>query len=170
MTKFRANDVDDFMDNAGKKYGDGDLGDTDAKTASKYGGFKDGKLQKLVFTCDVTVDYAEPGSGKADAANKDAIDNVADIAKAHELKHKAGYEKAFKDWDQKTVAKKLMDQTFKSKGEADKAVKDALDDLNGALKKACLELHKKEGIVEVSHQADGSIKIVTKAAGAAGCA
>lgn len=169
MTKFAADNVDDFMDKANAKYGGGDLGDTDAKTGSKYGGFKDGKIQKLVFTCDVSVDYAEPGSGKPDAANKKAIDDIADIAKAHELKHKAGYEKAFKDWNQAAVAKKLMDQTFKSKGDADKAIKAALDDLGDKLKDACLDLHKKEGIVDLTHQADGSIKIVTKPAGAAGC-
>jgi hypothetical protein len=169
MTKFPAKDVDDFMDNANKKYGGGDLGDTDANTSFKYGAFKDGKIQKLVFTCDVTVDYAEVGSGSPDAANKKAIDDVADIAKAHELKHKAGYEKAFKDWNQAAVAKKLMDQSFKSKGDAEKAMKAALADLDDALNKACLELHKKEGIVDVTHEADGSIKIVTKPAGAAGC-
>ena len=142
MTKFPANDVDSFMDKANAKYGGGDLGDTDAKTAYKLGGFKDGKIQKLVFTCDVSVDYAEPGSGKPDAANKKAIDDVADIAKAHELKHKAGYEKAFKDWDQKSVVKKLMDQDFKSKGEAEKAIKDALDDLDDKLKDACTRIQR----------------------------
>lgn len=169
MTKFAADTVEDFMDAANTKFGGDDLGSTDVKQSFKYGGFKDGKLLKVEFLCPIDVDYAEVGSGKPDDENKKAIADVAAIAKSHELKHKAGYEKAFKDWDAKKVAKGLMDKTFKSKSEAEKALKDALDDLSKELLKACLDLHKKEGIVEVTKRADGTHKIVQKPAGATGC-
>ncbi len=169
MTKFSGDTVEDFMDAANAKYGGGDLGETTVKPSFKYGGFKDGKLLKVEFSCPVDVDFAEPGSGKPDDENKTSIAEIAAIAKAHELKHKAGYEKAFKDWDAKKVAKDLMDKTYKSKADAEKALKEALADLSKELLNACLDLHKKEGIVDVTKLADGSHKIVQKPAGAAGC-
>lgn len=169
MTKFNADTVFEFMDKANKKYGGDDLGSTEATPSFKYGSFKDGKLGKLEFSCDIDLDFAEFGSGKPDDNNKKAIADVCDIAEEHEKKHKAGYEKAFKDFDPKGTAKDLMEKTFKSKSEADKAVADAFKDLKKALKDACLDLHKKEGIVSVAEQKDGSFKITTKPAGASGC-
>jgi hypothetical protein len=109
------------------------------------------------------------GSGKPDPANKKAIAGVAAIAKAHELKHQQGYEKAFKDWKPTKVAKDLMDRTFDSKSDAEDAMKAALEDLQAELLPACLELHKKEGIVTTIPQNDASIKVKTSPAGAAGC-
>ena len=126
-------------------------------------------MAKLSFTCTVTLDYAEVGGGKPDQANKDAIAKVAEMAKDHEEKHKAGYEAAFKKWNADKVAKDLMAKTYKDQKEAQKAVKDAVADLDKVLLDACLELHKKEGVIEFTHQANGSIDVTMKAAGAAGC-
>ncbi|HVY16396.1 MAG TPA: hypothetical protein VHB27_14315 [Rhodopila sp.] len=169
MTKISADTVEDFMDKANAKFGGSNLGETDAKPSFKYGSFKDGKVLKLEISCPIDLDYAEMGSGKPDDEGKKAIAAVADIAKAHELSHKAGYEKAFKDFDAKKTAKDIMDKTFKNKGEADKAIHQAFSELKKALLDACLALHKKEGIVEVTKQANGSYKIVQKPAGATGC-
>ena len=169
MTTFNADSVADFMAKANQKYGGQDLGDTEAKPSFKYGGFKDGKIAKLEFSCPIEMDYAEFGSGKPDENNKKAIKKVAGIAAAHEKRHKEGYEKAFKDFDPKETASDLMGKTFKTKSDADKAIKDSFKTLQKALLDACLDLHKKEGVVDVDQQADGTFKITEKAAGATGC-
>ena len=169
MSKISGDSAKEFTDNANKKFGDGDLGTTDYETAYKLGGFKDGKILKLEFTCTITMDYAEVGSGKPDANNKKAIAKIADIAEAHEKRHKAGYEKAFKEFDAKKTAAALMEETYKSRADAEKAIKDAFNDLEKALNDACLNLHKKEGLIDVVAQADGSFKIIERAAGAQGC-
>ena len=94
-----------------------------------------------------------------------AIAEIAALTKQHELNHKATYQKAFDDWDPKEVAKKLMEQTFASKSEADKAGAAQLKDLDAELLKACLNLHSKEGIIEISQV----ITVKSKPAGASGC-
>jgi hypothetical protein len=169
MTKISADSLEDFINNAQRRYGAGELGETKADPAYKYGGFKDGKVIKLEFTCPVTTDYAEPGSGKPDPDNRKAIADMADLVEAHEKEHKAGYEKAFKDWDPKGTAADLMKQTFKTRGDAEKAMKKALDDLKDTLHDACLALHKKGGTFDVKYENDGSITITERPAGPSGC-
>jgi hypothetical protein len=168
MTKFNAITVDQFMHAANKKFGGNDLGMTDAKPSFSYS-FKDGRITKVSFTCPITLDYAEIGGGKPDKANKDAIAQVAAFAQQHEKSHKAGFEKAFKKWNVDKVAKDLMAKTYKDKKAAEKAGKERLDDLQSKLMDACLDLHKTEGLITVTHQKDGSIDVSTKAAGASGC-
>ena len=168
MAKFNADTVDDFMAAAKKKFGGDELGTTEAKPHIGFI-FKDGKVTKVAITCPISMDYTEVGGGNPDKANKDAIAQVAALAKQHEEKHKAGYEAAFNKWNAEKVKKDLMAKTFKDKKEADKAAKEQMDDLDGKLMDACLDLHKQEGLLVVTHQKDGSIAVSMKAAGAGGC-
>lgn len=163
--KFPANSASEFIAAANKKYGGNTLGETTPKFAWKYGGFKDGKLVKVEFTLSVDVDYAEVGSGSPDPENKVAIGQISAMTKDHEMNHKASYEKAFDDWDPKAVAKKLMDQSFKTKGDAEKEGAKQLKDLQATLLKACLDLHAKEGLIEMTQV----ITVKSKPAGASGC-
>src|SRR4051794_29175102 len=96
-SKFNADTVQEFMTAVNKKFGGQNLGKTNAHpTASFTFDKKAAKLTKVVFTCPVTEDFAEVGGGKPDKANKDAIQEVAARAEAHEEKHNAGFEAAFK--------------------------------------------------------------------------
>jgi hypothetical protein len=171
MTKIAGDNIDDFLDNAHKKFGGNGLGDTDYKPPTfKAGSFKDGKLSKLSFDpLQITIDYAEPGGGKPDDVNKAAIKKAADFAEQHETSHKAGYEAAFKKWDPDKVAKDLMGQTFKDQKSALKAIQDKLTELKKALTDACLDLHKKEGLIVAKKNTNGSIDVTMRAAGPGGC-
>jgi hypothetical protein len=169
MVKIAGDTIDEFVDNGHAKFGGKGMGETAAHPIYDFGNFKGGKLMKVVFTCPVDIEFAEPGSGKPDDANKKAIKQMADMAEEHEKKHKAGYEKAFKDFGAKKVADDLMEQSFGSKKEAVDALDKALAKLKKALLDACLDLHKKEGILDFKHNDDGSIDVTMKPAGAAGC-
>jgi hypothetical protein len=170
MTKFKADTIDDFLKAAHKRFGGDSAGATDVDQTKLWKGrFNKGKLTNLSFTLQITMDYAEVGGGKPDKANKDAIAKVAQLAKQHEEKHKAGYEAAFKEWGPEQVKKDLESKTYKNEKEMNKAVNDALDDLDRALLKACLDLHKKEGVIVVAHKQDGSIDVSMEPAGASGC-
>ena len=133
MTKFKADTVDDFLKAAHKKFGGDSAGATDVDQTKLWKGrFNKGKLTNLSFTLPITMDYAEVGGGKPDKANKDAIAKVAQLARQHEAKHKASYEAAFKEWDPEQVTKDLESKTYKNEKEMNKAVNDALDDLDRA--------------------------------------
>ena len=164
MTKLNADTVDAFIEAANKKFGGSDVGETKAHPAFSYS-FKGGKLTKVNFTCPITLDFAEVGGGKPNAANKDAIAKVAQLAEDHEEKHKAGYESAFKTFDPDKTAKELMAKTFKDEKEAKKELEAKFKALKDALMQACLDLHKSEGIIEVTT----NINIQMKPAGASGC-
>jgi hypothetical protein len=119
MTKFNADTVQEFMAAANKRYGGKNLGQTHAKPAAAHTfNKKTGKLVSVTFTCPITEDYAEVGGGKPDKANKQAIEDVAARAKAHEDKHKAGFDAAFKAFKPDDVAKALKAKTFKDEKEA----------------------------------------------------
>ena len=171
MTKFNADTVDDFLKAAAKKFGGDSAGATDVDQTKLWKGrFNKGKLTNLSFTLRITMDYAEVGGGKPDKANKNAIAQVAQLAKLHEEKHKAAYEAAFEKWGPEQVKKDLESRTYKNEKEMNKAVNDALDDLDRALLSACLDLHKKEGVIIVAHNnRDVSIEVSMKPAGASGC-
>ena len=62
-----------------------------------------------------------------------------------------------------------MQVKFKDGNEAHTAVHDKKKDLVDKLKKACLDLHKQEGLLEVKPQSDGSFVVSMKPAGATGC-
>ncbi len=169
MTKIPANDIHEFIKNANKYFKDDGAGVTTPKHSYKYASFsKQGQLVKLQVSFWVDTDFAEPGPGHPDAINKMAIEVASGAAKKHEQNHKAGYDAAFNEWNDKVPAA-LMKQTFKNKNEAEKAVDDQIKVLDGKLKQACLELHKKEGLLEVRENKDGSIDIIPKPAGASGC-
>lgn len=169
MAKVAGDTVLDFIDNAHKKFGGDDFGATKAEISVSKMQFKDGKVTGLKFTLDVDVDYAEPGGGKPDDANKAAIKELAELVKQHELDHETGYKKAFTDWKADKVAKDIMSKTYKSSKEALQAVEDARTELRGKLKKACLALHAKGGRYDTKVQKDGSITVTEKPAGTSGC-
>ncbi|HEY6434068.1 MAG TPA: hypothetical protein VIZ17_18990 [Acetobacteraceae bacterium] len=170
MTKFNADTVQQFMAAANKKFHGQNLGMTVAHPAASYTfNKKTNKLIKLVFTCSITEDFAQVGGGKPDKANKDAIKEVADRAEAHEDKHKAGYNVAFKKFDADGTAKDLMAKTYKNEKEAKDAIHAKREELTASLKTACLALHQSEGLLVVTPQKDGSFDITMKAAGATGC-
>jgi hypothetical protein len=170
MTKFNADTVQEFMAAARKKFGGQDLGLTHAHPAAAWSfNNKTNKLVNVAFTCPVTEDFAQVGGGKPDKANKDAIKEVADRAKAHEDKHKADYLAAFKKFDADSTAKDLMSQSFKDVNAAKKAVHAKRDELATSLKNACLALHQTEGVLTVTQKKDGSFDVSMKAAGANGC-
>lgn len=165
MTKFNADTVDAFMEAANKKFGGDSLGETKHHAALSPWSFKDGKVTKVVFTCPITLDFAEAGGGKPNSTQKAAIAKVAQLAQDHEKKHKAGYEAAFKAFDPDKTAKELMAKTFKDVKEAKKELDAKFKELTDALMKACLDLHKTEGLIEVTTNID----IQVKPAGASGC-
>jgi hypothetical protein len=113
MTKFNADTGDAFIEAANKKFGGDSLGETKHHAALSPWSFKDGKVTKVVFTCPITLDFAEVGGGKPNSTQKSAIAKVAQLAQDHEKKHKAGYEAAFKAFDPDKTAKELMAKTFK---------------------------------------------------------
>jgi hypothetical protein len=170
MTKFNANTVQEFMAAARKKFGGQDLGLTHAHPEAAWSfNNKTNKLFKVAFTCPITEDFAQVGGGKPDKANKDAIKEVADRAKAHEDQHKADYLAAFNKFDADTTAKNLMAQTYKDVNEAKKAVHAKREELATSLKNACLALHKTEGVLTVTQKKDGTFDVAMQAAGANGC-
>jgi hypothetical protein len=171
MTNFKADTLSDFIEAAAKKYGAGSLGKTEPVTTREPFLFKDGKLTKISFTFKATVDFAAFGGGehkgKPDKANRDAIAQVVQLSLEHERKHKAGYEAAFEQWKAQAV-KDLKDGTYKDMKEAEAAIDEKMHELNDKLRAACLDLHSKEGLIQVTRKR-GSIDVTMTAAGKIGC-
>jgi hypothetical protein len=169
VTKFDADTAQQFMAAAKKKFGGQNLGLTTAHPLASFKfNKKTNKLVSLVFTCAITEDFAEVGGGKPDKANKDAIKDIAARAKAHEDKHKAGDNAAFKKFDADGTAKDLMAKTYKNEKEAKDAIHAKREELVTSLKAACIALHQSEGNLVVTPQ-NGGFNITMKAAGAIGC-
>jgi hypothetical protein len=167
MTQFKADTLSDFIEAAAKTYGDGNLGKTEPVTTMEGYHFKDGKLTQISFTFKATSDSATFGGGNPDKVNRDAITKVVHLALEHERKHKVGYEAAFEKWNAQAV-KDLKAGTYKDTKEAEKAIKEKMHDLNDKLRDACLDLHSKEGLIQVTRKR-GSIDITMTAAGKTGC-
>ena len=85
----------------------------------------------------------------------------------HEGKHKAGYETTFNNWKPQAV-KDLKAGTYADEDAAKDAIAKKVDEINDKMKAACLDLHSKEGYVDVL-QSGGKISITMKPAGASGC-
>ena len=85
----------------------------------------------------------------------------------HETKHKEGYEATFNRWKPQAV-KDLKAATYKDENEAKDALQKKVDEINDKMKAACLDLHSKEGFVDVM-QTGSTISITMKPAGASGC-
>ena len=166
MTSFNADTIQEFMDAAAEKFGAGGLGETEYHVNSSYR-FRDGKLIDVSFTLKVTIDFATFGGGKPDKANHDAITHVVHLGKVHETKHKEGYEATFNRWKPQAV-KDLKAATYKDENEAKAALQKKVDEINDKMKAACLDLHSKEGFVDVM-QTGSTISITMKPAVASGC-
>jgi hypothetical protein len=113
------------------------------------------------------MDSATFGGGKPDKANHDAITHVVHLGKVHERKHKEGYEATFNTWKPQAV-KDLKAGTYGDENEAKNAIEKKVDEINDKMKAACLDLHSKEGYVDVM-QTGSNISITMKSAGANGC-
>ena len=81
--------------------------------------------------------------------------------------HKAGYEAAFEQWNAQAV-KDLKAGTYKDMKEAEAAIDEKMHELNDKLRDACLDLHSKEGLIQVTRKR-GSIDVTMTAAGETGC-
>lgn len=101
MAKINGDTVEEFIANANIRFKDSGGGITTPKHSYRYASFKEGKLVKLQVTFSVDMDFAEVGAGKPDELNKAAIALVADLVKKHEESHRAGYQAAFKAWNDK---------------------------------------------------------------------
>jgi hypothetical protein len=180
MSNFKADTVSDFIEAAAQKYGAGSLGNT-APVITREHHFKDGKLTTVSFTFKATVDSAAFAGGlhkgKPDKINRDAITKVVHLSLEHERKHKAGYEAAFKQWNAQAVVKDLKARTYENKEEAEAAIVEKMQELKDKLRAACLDLHSKEGLIQVTHHhaaahpdgPDRSIDVTMAAAGESGC-
>jgi hypothetical protein len=170
MTNFKADTISDFIEAAAKKYGVGSLGKTEPVTTMEGFQIKGGKMTKVSFTFKATVDFAAFGGGehkgKPDKANRDAIAQVVHLSLEHE-RNKAGYEAAFEQWNAQAV-KDLKAGTYKDKKEAEDAIEKKMHELNDKLRDACLDLHSKEGLIQVTRNR-GSIDVTMTAAGKIGC-
>jgi hypothetical protein len=167
MTVFNADTINEFETAAFEKYGVGSLGKTDSATSYTYH-FKDGKLTSVSYTFKATSDWAVFGGGKANKANKDAIEKCVRLSQEHEQKHKEGYERTFTQWKAQ-AEKDLKAGTYKDAKEAENAIEEKIHDLNNKLRDACLDLHSKEGLIVVTYKNGSPIDVSMTVAGKMGC-
>ena len=120
---------------------------------------------------ETTSEWAEAdfGGGPIHDYDLDAIQKCVQLSKDHEKKHKEAYEQTFRIWKPK-AEKDLRDGTYTSKADADKAIDAKIDELKGKLQAACLDLHSKEGLIEVTFiKGHPKANVVMKPAGNTGC-
>jgi hypothetical protein len=99
----------------------------------------------------------------------DAIQKCVQLSKDHEKKYKEAIEQTFRMWKSK-AEKDFRDGTYTSKVDAENAIDAKIDELKGRLQAACLDLHSKEGIIEVTFiKGQPKANVVMKAAGNTGC-
>jgi hypothetical protein len=160
--------VDEFAQSAGSVFGDGVFGRTTFALAKDFESTNK-KLTKATLSLTITsatAHWAGPGlrDGKhapqPDATNKDAIARIEALNKAHEQRHIDGDQSVF-DSKKSEIEKNMIGKT-KEEFEA------AFADLNKALKAACEELHKTEGLIVWTFQ-NGAYSIVVKPQGSGGC-
>lgn len=168
----KAKSFKQFQDGAFQKFGTGSLGKTTAGEISATSHFKDGKLITVSFSMkETTSEWAEAdfGRGPINDFDLDAIQKCVQLSKNHENKHKESYEQTFKEWKPK-AEKDLRDGTYTNKADADNAIHAKIDELKGKLQAACLDLHSKEGLIEVTFiKGHPKANVVMKPAGNTGC-
>ena len=134
--------------------------------------FKDGKLITVSFSMKATTsEWAEAdfGRGPINDFDLDAIQKCVQLSKNHENKHKEAIAQTFKEWKPK-AEKDLRDGTYTNKADADNAIHAKIDELKGKLQAACLDLHSKEGLIEVTFiKGHPKANVVMKPAGNTGC-
>jgi hypothetical protein len=152
----KAKSYKEFRDGAVKHFGDEALGWTKAgEVSATVVDFKDGKLKTVSFSMKPpTMEWAEAdfGNGPIHDYDLDAIRKCIVLEKAHEKKHKEAIDRTFKMWRPK-AEKALRDGTYPDKAAALKAIEAKMAELDVALNDACLELHKEEGLIEVTFPA-----------------
>jgi hypothetical protein len=168
----KAKSFKQFQDGAFQKFGTGSLGKTTAGEISATSHFKDGKLITVSFSMkETTSEWAEAdfGRGPINDFDLDAIQKCVQLSKNHENKHKEAIAQTFKEWKPK-AEKDLRDGTYTNKADADNAIHAKIDELKGKLQAACLDLHSKEGLIEVTFiKGHPKANVVMKPAGNTGC-
>jgi hypothetical protein len=168
----KAKSFKQFQDGAFQKFGTGSLGKTTPGEISATSHFKDGKLITVSFSMKATTsEWAEAdfGKGPIHDFDLDAIQRCVQLSKNHENKHKESFEQTFREWKPK-AEKDLRDGTYTNKADADNAIHAKIDELKDKLQAACLDLHSKEGLIEVTFiKGHPKANVVMKPAGNTGC-
>jgi hypothetical protein len=168
----KAKSFKQFQDGAFQKFGTGSLGVTTPGEISATSLFKNGKLITVSFSMkETTSEWAEAdfGGGPIHDYDLDAIQKCVQLSKDHEKKHKEAIEQTFRMWKPK-AEKDLRDGTYTSKADAENAIDAKIDELKGKLQAACLDLHSKEGLIEVTFiKGQPKANVVMKPAGNTGC-
>jgi hypothetical protein len=169
----KAKSYEQFRDGAFQKFGTGSLGvTTPGDIISPPSLIKNGKLITWSFRMkETTSEWAEAdfGGGPIRDYDLDAIQKCVQLSKDHEKKHKDSIEQTFKTWKPK-AEQDLRDVTYTSKADAEAAIAAKVDELKGKLQAACLDLHSKEGLIEVTFtKGQPKANVVMKPAGKTGC-
>jgi hypothetical protein len=165
LVNVKASTAQDFLDNAHKAMRDPKkLGDTTYDLQMKFTLDSSKKIAKATMTLKTEttrVHWAGPGTTKPDKANADAIKQIEDLNEAHERAHRDSYQKAFD---------KLQDKLEEEMvGKTPKEAQEIMNKMKDALKAACEDLHKSEGMIDVKDDGKGNITIKERAEGPGGC-
>ncbi len=166
LVNVKASTAQEFLDGAHKAMRDPKkLGET---TYSLGATFKIDPKTKTIAKATMTlttatsrVHWAGQGKTKPDQANAAAIKKIEDLNTAHEKAHRDTYQAAF-DKNHDAYEKDMVGKTEK---EAQKIVDKMKDDL----KKACEDLHKSGGNIEVKDSGPGKVTVTESAEGPGGC-
>jgi predicted secreted Zn-dependent protease len=115
----------------------------------------DGKVTSPKLSLDVTVTRAHWAGGKADDANKAAIQQAEELNKKHEEKHRKLAETIY--------AREVRDAVKKMAGKDEAEAQKIVEAINKKIDDAYGDLDDKEGMTEVTKAANG--KFTVKQAG-----
>jgi hypothetical protein len=152
LINISADSVEDFMDKVSDAVGEGEgvMGETTYNISTKCS-LSGGKVTKVTFELKVNIKRAHWSGGKPDANNKKAIMAAEDLNKKHEQKH----QKLATDICAREFAK--AQKALVGKTEDD--VQDAVDAIKEMVDDAYDDLDKKEGMTEVTPNANGSFTV-----------
>ncbi len=166
LVNVKASTAQEFIDGAHKAMKDPKkLGETKYSLDVKFQvDSKSKTITKATMTLKMTttrVHWAGQGKAKPDKANMDAINKIEDLNEAHEKAHRDGYQAAF-DKNHDAYEKEMAG---KSQQEAQKIV----DKMKADLLKACEDLHKSGGQIDIKDNGQGKITVTESAEGPGGC-
>jgi len=152
LINIKADSVEEFMKKVPAAVGEGAgvMGVTKFHIDASYKTV-DGKVASPKLSLDVTVTRAHWAGGKADGANKDAIQQAEELNRKHEDKHRKLAETIFAREERdaiKEMAGKDEADAEKIVAAINKKIDDAYDDLD-----------KKEGMTEVTKAANGKFTV-----------
>ena len=156
--------VNEFMQNAGAIFGAGVLGETKPSLELKWKA-TNGAITSATLTLTITsrtAHWSGPGASKVapDAANRDAINRIEALNKAHEQRHIDTFQSTF-DAKRADIEKKYV-------GVMTTATDAVTSQMTDALTAACETLHSTEGLIDVVRQGN-TFTITVKPQGPGGC-